>query len=75
VKFVATIKAPARFLNREDAIEYVGSVKLFTDMEEAGWFRAVVQRTRFVLYDRAAVDAACDRVAQGEYPGSISEAR
>jgi len=72
VKFVATIKAPARFLNREDAIEYVGSVKLFADMEQAGWFRPVVQRTRFVLYDRAVLDAACDKVSQGEYPGALT---
>ena len=70
VKFTAKIQAPPLSLNREDAVEYLGSIKLFTDMEEAGWIRPVIQRTRFVVFDRAAIEAAWDRVLKGEYPGS-----
>ena len=69
MKLQAIIKAPGRFLSREDSIWHVGSPKLFDDMEAAGWIKPVVQKTRYVLYDVRALDAACDRVGQGEYPG------
>ena len=72
MKFTATIKSPPLGLNREDAIEYLGSIKLFMDMESVGWIKPVIQKTRFVMYDRAAIETAWNRVLQGEYPGATA---
>jgi hypothetical protein len=69
MKFNAVIKAPPLALNREDAIDYLGSVKLFVDMETAGWIKPVIQKTRFVLFDRQTLEDAWWRVTEGQYPG------
>jgi hypothetical protein len=70
VKFTATIKSLPLALNQEDGIDFIGSVKLFMDMLEAGWIKPIVQKTRFVLYSRASLEAAFARVEAGEYPGA-----
>jgi hypothetical protein len=69
MKFTATIQAPSLGLHREEAMEYIGPHKLFLDMEKHGWIKPVINRSRFVIFDRASLDAAWERVVAGEYPG------
>jgi hypothetical protein len=72
VKFNAILKSPPLGMNREDAIDYLGSIKLFMDMEAVGWIKPVIQKTRFVMYDRASLEGAWNRVLQGEYPATTT---
>lgn len=66
--FNAIIKYPPLCLNQEDAIDYLGSRKLFMDMLEAKWISPCTNRTKLKLYDRASIDKAWARVRAGEYP-------
>ena len=64
----AYIKAPPLFLNQEDATDYLGSVKLFSDMLACKWISPCVQKHKMNLYDRVQLDEAANRVRGGEYP-------
>lgn len=61
--------APKRGLRPDEGAWRVGSKKLFEEMEEAGWIKAVVRRHKLKLFDAGDVDRAWSRILAGELPG------
>lgn len=59
----------ARLLNEHDAGQYVGVPALLNRMLKAGWIKPVVDRRKMRLFDVRQLDACCDRLALGEFPG------
>ena len=60
-----------RMLRKEDAGQYIGSPQLLKFMENAEppWIKPVVSKHKLVLFDVKHLDACCDRLSRGEFPG------
>jgi hypothetical protein len=53
----------------DEAAKYLGAKQLLVLLEQQGWITASVRRHRMKLYDRCLLDACCDRISAGEFPG------
>lgn len=55
-------------MDQEDAADYVGGSVMLSLFERAGWVKPVCRRHKMVRYDAKNLDAACDRLGNGEWP-------
>jgi hypothetical protein len=69
MRFSKLIAKSVRMMDLEDAKAYVGGPTLLELMEEHGWIKAAIRRHRMVRFDCKVLDAACDRLSAGEFPG------
>jgi hypothetical protein len=51
-----------RMMRRHEAVIYVNSPELFTQLEKAGWVKPSVQAHKMTLFDREMIDQALDRL-------------
>jgi hypothetical protein len=63
-----------RLMRFDAAAKYVGAKQLLVLLEHCGWITASVRRHRMKLYDRLLLDACCDRLTAGEFPGAAKTA-
>jgi hypothetical protein len=70
MRFSRIIGHTVRMLSREEAAAYVGGRQILEFMARADppWVKVAVHRQRTTLFDAKALDAACDRLAAGEFP-------
>jgi hypothetical protein len=59
-----------RLMRFDLAARYAGTPQLLLLMEQHGWITASVRRHKMKLYDRRLLDACCDRITAGEFPGA-----
>lgn len=62
------IAKSVRLCSAEDAADYVGGQQMLDLFEGAGWVKPACRRHRLTRYDVKQLDAACDRLAAGEWP-------
>ncbi len=63
------IKSLPLAMSPSDAAEYIGALKLFTDMRAAGWIKPCPNaRRKMVLFDRKDLEVAYARFYAGEVP-------
>lgn len=63
---VQIIQRRQRLMTQSDAEDYVGMPIMLDKMKKAGWVKPVHRSSRVAIYDIKHLDAACDRLADGE---------
>lgn len=69
MRFSKLIAQSVRLLSVEEAQAYVGGPQLLSLMEENGWVKPSCREHRLTRYDCKVLDAACDRLLAGDFPG------
>lgn len=58
-----------RMMRTEMAARYVGCLQMLMLMQRAKWVQASTNGNRMKLWDRLKLEACCDRLTAGEFPG------